>query len=147
MLKLKVCGMKKLIIMLVTFFALGDCMAQSDSTAFKGYLENKEYSIYIRMNFYDCDIVIPGQEIYGQMPGFIGDMKDGRKWLIVEAKPQKDKAELSISNDDGYEDLTAELCRNADGTYTLKQKEGSVLKFARNRKWMKIPKSVVFVRK
>ncbi len=139
--------MKKLIIMLVTFFALADCMAQGDSAVFKGYLENKEYSIYIRMNFYDNDVVIPGQEIYGQMPGFIGDRKDGRKWLIVEAKPQKDKAELSISNDDGYEDLTAELSRNADGTYTLKQKEGSVLKFARNRKWMKIPKTVVFVRK
>lgn len=143
----KVYKMKKIIFILVTFFAVVNCLAQSDSATFKGYLENKEYSIYIRMNFYDNNVTIPGQEIYGQMPGYIGDMKDGRKWLIVEAKPGKNRAELAISNDDGYEDLTAELYRNNDGTYTLKQKEGSELKFARNRKWMKIPKSVIFIRK
>ena len=57
----------------------------SDSTIFKGYLYNKEYDVYIQMDFYHNNIVVPYQEIYGEMPGYFGDKRDGRKWLFTNA--------------------------------------------------------------
>ena len=56
------------------------------------------------------------------------------------------KATIAVINDYGSEDLTATLTVNPDGTYTLRQEKGSVLKIARNRKWVKLPKSLVFHR-
>lgn len=121
--------------------------AQStDSTAFKGKIYNKEYNVYLDINFYDNNISVPGQEIFGQLPGYFGDKKDSRKWLITDVAIQGNTASLSIINDYGSEDLTAELVVNKDGTYTLKQLEGSTLKIARNKKWQKIPKKLDFTR-
>jgi hypothetical protein len=48
------------------------CFAQKDSTAFRAYLINNEYEVYLRINFYDQNIKIPGQELYGELPGFLG---------------------------------------------------------------------------
>ena len=90
---------------------------------------------------------MPGQEILGQLAGYLGDECDGRKWLFTEAKVETDaKATIAVINDYGSEDLTATLTVNPDGTYTLRQEKGSVLKIARNRKWVKLPKSLVFHR-
>ena len=33
--------------------------AQSDKTTFHTYLYNKEYKVYLRINFYDQDVIIP----------------------------------------------------------------------------------------
>ncbi len=80
------------------------------------------------------------------MAGYLGDYKDGRKWLITDAKinSNDNSAELSMVNDYGSEDLKAEFTRNKDGNYTLKQLKGSSLKIARNRKWVKLPKLLIF---
>lgn len=116
--------------------------------AFKGRLFNQEYRIYIEMNFYQNDVVVPGQELFGQLPGYFGSTDDSRKWLFTNVKlTDATNAEIKITNDYGSEDLTATLSLNADSTYTLKQLSGSTLKIARNRKWVKIPKVIVFTRK
>ena len=114
--------------------------AQKDSTIFKGYLSNNEYEVYLQINFYQNDIKVPGQEIFGTIAGFLGDRKDSRKWLITDAAIEGKTAHLSIINDYGSEDLTADLTLESDGTYSLKQIAGSNIKIARNRKWVKIPK-------
>lgn len=119
-------------------------MAQTDSTLFKGYFTNKEYNIYLKIDFYKQDIKVPGQEIFGEMAGFLGDNLDSRKWLITDAAIKGNTATLSIINDYGSEDLTAELTRDKDGTYELKQLKGSNMKIARNRKWVKLPKTISF---
>ena len=46
--------------------------------------------------------------------------------------------------DYGSEDLTAELKRNSDGTYTLTRLAGSTMKIVVNNKWVKIPKDITF---
>ena len=119
-------------------------LAQADSTTFKGYISNKEYDVYLQINFYQNNIKVPGQEIFGEMPGYFGDRKDSRKWLITDALIEGNTAHLSITNDYGSEDLTADLTLEADGTYSLKQLSGSTLKIARNRKWVKISKKLIF---
>ena len=99
------------------------------------------------MNFYNNNIVVPNQELFGDLPGFLGDSIDSRKWLFTSAKIKKNIAKIAIINDYGSEDLIATLTLNKDSTYTLTQIEGSKLKIARNRKWQKLPKELVFVRK
>ena len=121
--------------------------AQKDSTIFKGYLSNNEYEVYLRINFYQNDIKVPGQEIFGTIAGFLGDSKDSRKWLITNAAIEGKTAHLSIINDYGSEDLIADLTLESDGTYSLKQITGSNIKIARNRKWVKIPKKLTFMKK
>ena len=120
--------------------------AQKDSTIFKGYLSNNEYEVYLQINFYQNDIKVPGQEIFGTIAGFLGDRKDSRKWLITNAAIEGKTAHLSIVNDYGSEDLTADLTLESDGTYSLKQIAGSNIKIARNRKWVKIPKKLTFTK-
>ena len=121
-------------------------MAQSDSTLFKTQLTNKEYDVYMNIDFYHKNLKVPGQELFGEMPGYFGDRRDSRKWLITDATVDGKTAHLSIINDYGSEDLTADLVVLPDGSYELQQKDGSNLKIARNRKWVKIPKKLKFVK-
>lgn len=122
-------------------------MAQTDSTLFKGKITNKEYDVYMNIDFYHKNLKVPGQELFGEMPGYFGDRRDSRKWLITDADIEGKTAHLSIINDYGSEDLTAALIALPDGSYELQQKEGSNLKIARNRKWVKIPKNLKFTNK
>lgn len=121
-------------------------MAQTDSTLFKGKITNKEYDVYMNIDFYHKNLKVPGQELFGEMPGYFGDKRDSRKWLITDADIEGKTAHLSIINDYGSEDLTADLIVLPDGSYELQQKEGSNLKIARNRKWVKIPKNLKFTK-
>lgn len=136
--------MKKICFLaLVLLFSI-NVSAQTDSTSFKGYLYNDEYQVYIKMDFYDSSITVPGQDIYGKLPGYFGAKRDNRLWLITDAEISGDKkAKLSVINDYGSEDFTATLIKNKDNTYTLRQEEGSRLKIVVNRKWVKIPKELV----
>ena len=74
--------MKKKLFTLLFLVLSTTCFAQIDSTIFKGTLTNKEYNVYLKIDFYDQNIKVPGQEIFGDMAGFFGDYKDGRKWLF-----------------------------------------------------------------
>lgn len=145
--------MKKHLLNLILLASALPALAQSnatvkDSTTFKGYLYNQKYNVYIRMDFYNNSITVPYQEIYGPLPGFFGDKQDGRKWLFTDAViKDRRTAELQIVNDYGSEDLTATLTQINDSTYRLKQGKGSVIKIARNRKWVKMPGELDFVKK
>lgn len=112
---------------------------------FKGYLYNDEYQVYINMDFYRNNIKVPGQEIFGELPGYFGSKRDGRKWLFVAAElTDSITAKLTITNDYGSEDLEAVLKRLPDGSFELQQNDGSTIKIAVNRKWVKIPKRLQF---
>ena len=118
-----------------------------DSTAFKGKIVNDEYQIWIEMDFDAQAVIVPEQEIFGEVAGYLGAKRDPRKWIVtgVEMK-NKTTARLEIVNDYGSEDLTATLTLNSDGTFTLKQLNGSTIKIAVNKKWVKLPKTLVFKR-
>ena len=121
-------------------------MAQTDSTLFKGKITNKEFDVYLYIDFYHKNLIVPGQELFGEMPGYFGDRRDSRKWLITDAIIEGKTAHLSIINDYGSEDLTADLVLMPDGSYELQQKDGSTMKIARNREWVKLPKNVKFIK-
>ena len=136
--------MKKILILL--FFCGSTSLINAQSNRpFCGYFQNKEYNVYLKFNFYDNNILVPGQEIFGEIPGYFGDKNDGRKWLITTAKIINNKeARIDLTDDYGSEDLTGTIVIVNDSTITLTQGEGSSLKIARNRKWIKLPKKLEF---
>ena len=134
-------------IIFVSFLLLTSILslyAQKENQPFTGTIYNEEYKVWIEMNLHENNITVPSQEIFGEVPGYIGSENDSRKWIIVGATINQDIANLSVINDYGSEDLHATLKKNPNGTYTLAQKEGSTIKFAVKKKWQKIPKQLVF---
>lgn len=120
--------------------------AQSDKV-FHTYIYNDDFKVYMDINLYENNVIVPDQELFGEIPGYFGAKRDQRKWLITSAKIDgKNSATLEIVNDYGSEDLTATLTYNPeDGSYVLKQKSGSRIKIVVNRKWVKIPTELKLV--
>lgn len=130
------------------FFLCATTIFSQEYKPFKGYLYNTEYQVYLQINFYEKDVKPAGQELFGELPGYLGSKRDVRQWLITDAKVNKDRtADLSIINDYGSEDLMAKLVVENDSTYLLKQINGSTLKIVVDNKWVKLPKTLEMKRK
>lgn len=138
---------KQILSVFLFLFAALQANSQNDSI-FNRTIYNNEENIYLVMNFYENNITVKDQEFMGEMSGYLGDFKDFRKWFILDAEIiNQNTAHLSITNDEGSEDLTATLIYNPEAqTYTLKQEEGSPLRTARNRKWHKLPKNIIYTK-
>ena len=81
------------------------------------------------------------------MPGYLEYEKDTRVWIIVSAElTAENKAKLEIANDYGSEDLEATLTVDKNGEYKLKQGNGSRIKIAVDRKWVKLPNELKFIK-
>ena len=139
--------MKKLIALFLIFLPNLTLRAQNTVEPFRAYLYNNEYEVYLRIDFYDETITIPGQELYGQLPGYLGKKNNSFCWVITSAKIQDRTAHLAMINDYGSEDLTAVLTAKNDSLYELRQVEGSTLKVPKNGKWQKLPKTLEFKRR
>lgn len=138
--------MKKLFILMFVLLVSVKLAAQNDKV-FHTYIYNDEFKVYMDINLYENNVIVPNQELFGETPGYFGAKRDERKWLITSAKIDgKNTATLEIVNDYGSEDLTATLTFNPeDGSYVLRQKSGSRIKIVVNRKWVKIPTELKFV--
>jgi len=100
------------------------------------------------IDFYDQCISVPGQELYGELPGYLGKKNNSFCWVITSAEVKDNKtARISLINDYGSEDLNAELTLKNDSVYVLKQLDGSTLKVPKNGKWMKLPKTLELIPK
>lgn len=119
-------------------------IAQNNDSIFKAHLVNDEFQVWMDIDFYHNNITVPRQEIFGEVPGYFGAVRDTRKWIISDATIKGRKAILTIINDYGSEDLKAELKHNSNGTYTLTRLDGSTMKIVVNNKWVKIPKDLIF---
>lgn len=120
----------------------------ANDSIWKAHIENKEYQVWLDIDFYNNNILIPGwEQIFGPLPGYFGAKRDTRTWAITEAEINNNTAKISITNDYGSEDLTAELKFNpTDSTYTLERIDGSIMKIVVDRKWVKIPKVLILNR-
>ncbi len=111
-------------------------------------IRNEEYKIYIRLNLYDKNITVPGQDVLGEVDGYFGSTQSSTKWIVVASRLIDGRtAEIEVVNDYGSEDFTATLKVNDDGTYEYKKDGGSTLKFAVRGKWQKIPGNLELMRK
>ena len=141
--------MKNLFATFVLTLTLSSAVAQEREEPFRAYLINKEYSIFLNIDFYRENITVPGQDIYGELPGYLSKQHNSFCWLITSTKIAENgkTATLQMINDYGSEDLTATLKAESDSVYVLKQIDGSTLKVPNNGKWQKLPKSLEFRRR
>ena len=140
--------MKKLILLSTAcLFSLLPASAQEIAKPFRAYLYNNDYEVFMRLDLYNESITVPGQDLYGELPGYLGKKNNSFCWLITSAKIDGNKAELQMINDYGSEDLTATLTAENDSLYVLKQVEGSTLKVPKEGKWQKLPSKLVFKRR
>ena len=121
--------------------------AQNVSEPFRAYLFNNEHEVILRIDFYKQNITVPGQDLYGELPGYLSKQHNSFCWLITSAEVNGKKATLQMINDYGSEDLTASLTLKNDSIYVLQQVEGSTLKVPKNGKWQKLPKTIEFKRR
>lgn len=136
---------KLFIILFTAIFAT--VSAQQSQGTFSGYLTNEEYDVYLRIDFQNQNVTIPGQEIYGELPGYLGKKHNSFCWPITSVKKKGSREMvMTMVNDFGSEDLTATLTLQNDSTYLMKQTSGSTLKVPKNGKWQKLPKTLVFKR-
>lgn len=139
--------MKKLIALFFTFhLSLLTSFAQNECENFRAYLFNKEYQLFIRIDLCNEAITIPGQELYGQLPGYIGKKNNSFCWIITSAEIKNRNAHLSMINDYGSEDFTATLSQKNDSVYVFQYNDGSAFKMPYNGKWQKLPKKLEFIR-
>ncbi len=121
---------------------------QADSMPFRAYIINNEYQVYMRINLHDQNIQIPGQELYGPLPGYLGKQYNSFCWVITSCSIKNEhEAELQLINDFGSEDLKATLIRQNDTLYTLRQGSGSTIKVPHQGKWRKLPKTLDFIKR
>jgi len=132
--------MNKLFTLTLFIFQVLSLQAQNTQRPFQANLYNDEFQVVMKINFYDQNITVPGQELYGLLPGYLAKKYNSFSWVITSAKVKGNKAQLALINDYGSEDLTATLMQKNDSIYILKQETGSSLKVPNNGKWQKLPK-------
>ena len=123
------------------------CQEMAADSTFIGRWENEELKIFVVLNLMEKNIEVPGQEVFGEMDGYIGCTETTHIWAIVSSQVEGKTATLDVINNYGSEDLQATFTREKDGSYTWKHQEGSTLKFPVDRKWYKIPGKVTFKKK
>ncbi len=139
--------MRKLLFLFVMSLVSAAAVAQQ-GRPFDTTIRNEEYKIYIRLNLYDKNITVPGQDVLGEVDGYFGSTQSSTKWIVVASRLIDGRtAEIEVVNDYGSEDFTATLKVNDDGTYEYKKDGGSTLKFAVRGKWQKIPGNLELMRK
>ena len=139
--------MKKLILATLLVMTAISVSAQQENRPFRAHLYNSEYDVFLRIDFYDENITVPGQDLYGSLPGYLGKTHNSFCWLITTAKVKGHTAHIALINDYGSEDLTATLTVKNDSIYELKQVEGSALKVPKDGKWQKLPKVLTLKRR
>jgi hypothetical protein len=140
--------MKRLILFLIACqISVLSASAQKTDKPFRAYIYNNEYEVFMRLDLYSESITVPGQELYGNLSGYLGKRHNSFCWLITSAKIDGNTAELQMINDYGSEDLTARLTVEKDSLYVLRQVEGSTLKVPKEGKWQKLPSKLVFKRR
>jgi len=139
---------KKIILSALFLLTIHSIRAQTAQEAFRAYIVNNKYEVYMRINLYEQNVTVPGHELYGELPGFLGKRNNSFCWVITSCKVKNEKeAKLQLINDFGSEDLSATLIRQNDSTYILRQDEGNTIKVPLKGKWQKLPKTLDFIRK
>ena len=132
-----------LLAVLLLFTMYGKAQTVTDST-FVGKISNDELKIYLVMNLIEKKVIVPQQEVFGEVDGYMGCKDTAHVWTIVSSEIKGHTARIKMINNYGSEDITATITLEKDGSFTYKHISGSTLKFPVGQKWYKIPSKVSF---
>lgn len=122
-------------------------VTSNDFIAFIGEFHNNEYNVYIKINLIDKDILVPGQEILGELDGYFGSTQSSHIWPITSSELEGSTAQIEVINNYGSDDFTASIILKDNNTLEFKHLKGSTFKFPVNKKWQKLPSKLTFIRK
>ena len=114
---------------------------------FVGRFYNEEYHIFIDINFNEKNIIVPDQEVLGELDGYWGSTLCNTVWAITSSTVKDKTAIIEVINNYGSEDFSATVKQIDDNTIVYEHKSGSTLKFPVNKKWQKIPSKLKFQKK
>ena len=131
---------------LLTFIAVvfATAMMAQDKNVFQGKFKNEELKISLNINFQEKNVKVPGQEIFGDVEGYMDSSQCTHVWVIVSSEVEGNTAVIEMVNNYGSEDFSALLTLDADGSLTYKHLKVSTVKVPVTRKWQKIPQKVTF---
>lgn len=110
-------------------------------------LYSKEEKLNLVLDLYKETVEVPGMEMFGPMQGYLNGNVYGT-WVVTSSEVKNEKSALiRLSNDLGSETQEVELTRENDSVYWFRQLEGAVIKRAVNRKLIKIPSKILFLKK
>lgn len=140
--------MKRFLLLTLCILACAATWGQGEAKPLKGTFVNDEYDVFLEIDLYEETVEVAGHELLGPLNGYLGKHSNTFCWLITKSTVKgEDKAEISLINDYGSEDLEATITAQADGTITLHQGRGSTLKMASKGKWQKLPATLEFKKK
>jgi len=116
---------------------------------FTGIFGNDECKVRLHINITDKNIIVPDQEIFGELDGYFSCDGCTTVWPIVSAEKlngRGTKAEIEVINNYGSENFTATLTQIDDNTLLFEHRDGSTFKFPVNKKWLKVPSKIKLVR-
>lgn len=114
---------------------------------FVGRFYNEEYHIFIEIDFNEKNVIVPNQEVFGELDGYIGSTLCNTVWPITSSTITNKTAKIEVINNYGSEDFAATIKLVDDNTIVYEHKNGSTLKFPVNKKWQKIPSKLTFQKK
>ena len=96
--------MRKILFVLLLACGALQAVAQ-ENRPFDVTIYDDEYKIYIKMDLYDKDVTVPGQDVLGQMDGYIGSKQSRSLWMIISSTVIDERtAEIEVVNDYGSEE-------------------------------------------
>lgn len=114
---------------------------------FKGTLYSKEEKLNLVIDLYEETVEVPGMEMFGPMQGYLNGDVYG-VWSVTSAEVKDNRTALvRLSNDLGSETQEVELHRENDSLYVFRQLGGVAIKRAVNRKLVKLPARILFIKK
>lgn len=109
---------------------------------FKGNFTNDELKIKLALNLYNDDIPVPGLELdscYGYLQGSLNGV-----WIILKvASVDSNKAEVRAVSERGG-DAQNLILSLSDGKIVVKQIQGANIKGIKGRKYVKLPREILF---
>jgi hypothetical protein len=121
-------------------FCCGNICAQEK---FKGNFTNDELKIKLALDLYENKIPVPGFELdscYGYLQGNLNG-----NWIILKVKSIDDnKAVVRAVSEKGSDAQDLMLTFNENGFVVMRQKNEINIKGVKGRKYVKLPKDIVF---
>ena len=134
-------------ILLFTFLCCAinaqESVNEDNASAYKGKFYNKEYNIYLVINLSEKNILVPGQEVLGELDGYFGSTQTSHIWAITSSTINEKNATIEVVNNYGSEDFIASITIKDNETLEFKHLNGSTFKFPVNNKWQKIPSKIL----
>lgn len=122
-------------------------MASYAQKPFKCKLYDKENRINLVIDLYEESVPIPGLDIFGPLNGYMnGNIYS--IWMITSCKVKNDKeATIRLTNEFGSENQEINLSIENDSIYHAELTDGISMKKVVNKKLVKIPKELTFIKK